>query len=63
MGKRPVRNALAGVAVASMILAPAVPAAAQTYDCYIPPIGPSHIPEEVIDCVYYIMSAIAWPPH
>lgn len=58
--------ATAAAALAVPVL-PAAPAAAQDYDCQISPIGPSHIPGEVVDCVIYIIiTAIAdpdLPPH
>ncbi|MDQ3915960.1 MAG: hypothetical protein M3323_11660 [Actinomycetota bacterium] len=60
------RNAVLATTAAAAIavpVMPASPAVAQDYDCQIAIIGPSHIPQEVLDCVYYILiSAIDWPP-
>ncbi|MFN2587673.1 MAG: hypothetical protein ABR613_06120 [Actinomycetota bacterium] len=51
------RGALAAIAAAALAVPvmPAAPAGAQDYDCEIVIIGPSHIPQEVVDCAYYIL--------
>ncbi|MDQ4025732.1 MAG: hypothetical protein M3217_09640 [Actinomycetota bacterium] len=66
MTKRFRNGVLATTVVAALAvpIMPAAPASAQTYDCNIPIIGPSHIPGEVVDCVYMILSMLAdVPPH
>ncbi|HEV2755452.1 MAG TPA: hypothetical protein VG318_06710 [Actinomycetota bacterium] len=55
---RRIRNGIIAASTAAALavpLLPAAPAAAQDYDCQISPIGPSHIPGEVVDCVIFIL--------
>ena len=56
MRKR-IGGGLIAVAAATMLVAPAVPAAAETgYDCTI--MGPAYV-EDAIDCAYYILEHLA----
>ena len=53
-----IRKGLVAATAAATIavpLMPATPAVAQDYDCQIAIIGPSSIPGEVVDCVYFIL--------
>ncbi|MDQ3915959.1 MAG: hypothetical protein M3323_11655 [Actinomycetota bacterium] len=56
------RNGILAATTAAAIavpMMPATPAAAQSHDCTI--MGPEYV-EEVVDCVYMILSMISRPP-
>lgn len=55
--RKAIGSGLVAMATAALLVAPAAPAAADSYDCIF--MGPSYIVQDAVSCVFYIAEHLA----